>query len=71
MSARAASVSHDGEGLHGARWVAAAIAAAFDAPDIDSVIASAMAQVPADSEYARVARAVLAHHAVRPDDWRS
>jgi len=71
MAARAASVSHDGEGLNGARWVAAGIAAAFAAPGIDAVIAAAMAQVPAGSEYAHVARAALDHHAARPDDWRS
>jgi len=71
MAARAASVSHDGEGLNGARWVAAAIAAAFTQPDIDAVIAAAMAQVSADSEYARVAHAVLGHHAAQPGDWRS
>jgi ADP-ribosylglycohydrolase len=71
MAARAASVSHDGEGLHGARFVAGAIAAAFIEPDIDTVIATALAQVPEASEYARVARAVLAHHRTQPDDWRS
>ena len=71
MSARAASVAHDGNGLHGARWVAAAIARAFDAKAVAEVVAAAMATIPADSDYARVAGAVIAHHAAQPDDWRS
>jgi hypothetical protein len=71
MSARAASVAHDGNGLNGARWVAAAIAQAFVAKSIDEIVAAAMAQVPGDSEYARVARAVIGFHAAHPDDWRA
>jgi hypothetical protein len=71
MSARAASVAHDGNGLHGARFVAAAIAQAFVAKSIDEIVDTAMAQIPGDSEYARVARAVIAHHDAHPDDWRS
>jgi hypothetical protein len=71
MSARAASVAHDGNGLHGARWVAAAIAQAFVAKSIDEIVAAAMATIPGDSEYARVAKAVIAHHKAQPDDWRS
>ena len=70
MSARAASVAHDGNGLHGARWVAAAIAQAFVAQSIAEIVDTAMAQIPGDSEYARVARAVIATHAAHPDDWR-
>ncbi|MEO7221796.1 MAG: ADP-ribosylglycohydrolase family protein [Devosia sp.] len=71
MSARAASVAHDGNGLHGARWVAAAIAQAFVARSIGEIVDVAMAVIPGDSEYARVARAVIAHHKAQPDDWRS
>ena len=71
MSARAASVAHDGNGLHGARWVAAAIAQAFVAKSIDEIVDAAMATIPGDSEYARVAKAVIAHHKAHPDDWRS
>jgi hypothetical protein len=71
MSARAASVAHDGNGLHGARWVAAAIAQAFVATSIDEIVSAAMAQIPADSEYARVANAVIAFHKANPGDWRA
>ncbi|HZY69323.1 MAG TPA: ADP-ribosylglycohydrolase family protein [Devosia sp.] len=71
MSARAASVAHDGNGLHGARWVAAAIAQAFVAKSVDEIVDVAMAQIPGDSEYARVAKAVIAHHKAHSDDWRT
>lgn len=70
-AAAAASVAHDGEGLNGARWVAAAIAAAFEAETLDEVIAAAMSVIDADSIYASVARAVLDFHNANPDDWRA
>ncbi len=66
MSARAASVAHDGNGLHGARWVAAAIAQAFVAKSIGEIVDAAMATIPGDSDYARVAKAVIAHHKAQP-----
>ncbi len=67
----AASVSHDGEGLHGAAFIAACIAAAFDAPDIEAVIERGLAQIPKESLYAAVVRAVLAFHRENPGDWRA
>lgn len=67
----AASVSHDGEGLLGARFIAACIAAAFTEKDMAGVFAAGIAAVPADSSYASVLRAVEAFHAGKPDDWRA
>lgn len=66
----AASVSHDGEGLWGARFMCAAISAAFEAPNIQAVLAAALAEIPADSEYARVVRAVMDFHRAHPDSFR-
>ncbi|KKB13112.1 hypothetical protein VE25_03235 [Devosia geojensis] len=71
MSAMAASVAHDGEGLNGARFCAAAIAAAFEAQTIEEVVAVALATIPPESLYARVANAVIAFHKAHPDDWRA
>ncbi|MGN7805538.1 ADP-ribosylglycohydrolase family protein [Ensifer sp. 22521] len=70
-SARAASVAHDGEGLNGARFCAAAIAHAFVAKSIEEVIETGLATIPADSIYARVSRAVLRFHDSNPNDWRA
>lgn len=70
-SARAASVAHDGEGLNGARFCAAAIAQAFVAKSIEEVIEAGLAAIPADSVYAKVARAVLRFHDGHREDWRA
>src|SRR5690606_30593202 len=58
-SARAASVAHDGEGLNGARFCAAAIAQAFVARTIEEIIEAGLSTIAPDSLYTRVARAVL------------
>ncbi|WP_316359300.1 ADP-ribosylglycohydrolase family protein [Devosia sp.] len=71
MSAMAASVAHDGDGLNGARFCAAAIAAAFEAKSIDEIIETAMGTIDAGSTYARVCRAVIDFHKASPDDWRA
>ncbi|MBD9510476.1 ADP-ribosylglycohydrolase family protein [Ensifer sp. ENS10] len=70
-SARAASVAHDGEGLNGARFCAAAIAQAFVAKSIEEVIETGLATIPADSIYAKVSRAVLRFHDSNRNDWRA
>jgi len=70
-SARAASVAHDGEGLNGARFCAAAIAQAFVAKSIEEVIETGLATIPADSIYAKVSRAVLRFHDSNPNEWRA
>ncbi|WVT77343.1 ADP-ribosylglycohydrolase family protein (plasmid) [Sinorhizobium chiapasense] len=70
-SARAASVAHDGEGLNGARFCAAAIAQAFVAKGIEEVIEAGLATIPADSLYAKVSRAVLRFHDGNRNDWRA
>ena len=71
MARTAASVSHDGEGLHGAAFMAGAIAAAFDAPDIGAAVAAGLAQIPEDCLYRKVFAAVEAHFRQHPEDWRS
>lgn len=71
MSAMAASVAHDGDGLNGARFCAAAIAAAFEATSIDEIVETALATIDPSSTYARVCRAVIAFHKQNPDDWRA
>ncbi len=71
MSATAASVAHDGNGLHGARFVAAMIADAFTATSVEALFDTGMSVIPADSEYARVIDAVRDFHRHSPEDWRA
>ncbi len=71
MARIAACVSHDGEALEGAAYVAAAAAAAFTESDIHAVHRAARAQVADGTAYAAVLDAVVAWHAAHLDDWRS
>ena len=70
-AAAAASVSHDGEGLNGARFIAACIASAFSGTDMRAVVDIGLSHIPAESKYAEVARAVIEFHDAHPEDWRA
>ena len=71
LAAKAASATHGGNGVYGGVFVACCIAAAFVERDIRRVIEMALARIPADCEYTRVARAVLRFHDSHPDaGWR-
>lgn len=65
----AASVSHDGEGIYGARFFCACIAKAFMCQDIREIIDIGLAEIPVDSTYANVVNAVLDFHKEN-DNWR-
>lgn len=66
----AASVSHDGEALHGAAFIAACIAAAYDHDDIDKIVEMSAQLLPETSEYRRVVESVCAFHGEHPESWR-
>ncbi|MGM1046384.1 MAG: ADP-ribosylglycohydrolase family protein [Bacillota bacterium] len=68
---KAASVSHDGNGLYGARFMAACIAKAFDASSMDEIMAAGVRMIPEDSTYARVVHAVINFHRENPSDFRA
>lgn len=67
----AASVSHDGNGLYGAQFIAGCISAAFTTSDVFEIINKGLALIPADSTYARVVKGVLDFHSAHPDDFRA
>lgn len=67
---KAASVSHDRNGLCGAAFIAACIAQAFVAESIDEIIDAGLRQIPAGSTYAAVVNAVRDYHKNNPDDFR-
>ncbi len=66
----AASVSHDGEGVYGARFLCAAIAEAFCCNDIRRIIEKALTFIPSDSTYSKVVRAVCDFYDQYPEDFR-
>ncbi len=70
LAAKAASVTHGGNGVYGGVFIACCISLAFVERDIRTVVEKALAFIPADCEYARVARAVMDFHDRRPENWR-
>ncbi len=67
----AASVSHDGEGINGARFMCACISKAFEADSIEEVIRAGLEQIPKDSEYYKVSKSVIDFYSKNPDDFRA
>ena len=68
---KAASVSHDKNGLYGARFMAACIAKAFTAKSIEEIIVAGLSTIPSDSQYTKVSKAVIKFHGKTPDNFRS
>lgn len=70
QGAAAASVSHDGNGVWGARFICAAIAKAFETDDVQALLDAGVAEIPEDCTYRRVVDAVRTFHARHPQNWR-
>jgi ADP-ribosylglycohydrolase len=70
LARAAAGVSHDGEGLSGAAFIAAAIAAAFETSSAEKLIEIALKEIPPDSLYAQVVTAVRDFQRQHPLSWR-
>ena len=69
LARRAASVSHDGEAVHGAQVVAAMEAGAFAESDIGRLIDDAVSLIPKDSVIFRMIDDIREWHA-EEKDWR-
>ncbi len=69
LARRAASVSHDGEALHGAQMLAAMEAMAFLTADVDALLDAGLEQIPADSVISRMIGDIREWHRDEPD-WR-
>ncbi|MDX2675321.1 ADP-ribosylglycohydrolase family protein [Streptomyces sp. NY05-11A] len=65
LARRDAVLSHTGNGVYGAMFAAALIAAAFTAPTVRHALDEALAVVPSSSRLARTVRRVVALHATR------
>lgn len=71
MAGKSASVSHDRNGIYGARFVAGCISLAFVENDPAKLMERALALIPADCEYARGVRAVMDFRKEHPTSgWR-
>jgi ADP-ribosylglycohydrolase len=65
-----ASISHAGNGIHAARFIAAAVSAAMVETDVNAIVHQALMATPADCRYAEAIRdAVVWHHQYK--DWQS
>jgi ADP-ribosylglycohydrolase len=71
LAEKAASVTHDGNGIYGGVFLAACIAYSFDEKNIHKIIEKGLSCIPADCEYARVVKAVIAFHNSSPQNWRN
>ncbi|MBN2470498.1 MAG: ADP-ribosylglycohydrolase family protein [Anaerolineae bacterium] len=71
LAERAASVSHDGNGIYGGRFIAALVSLAFSESDPLALIEGGLAFVPEGSEYSRVIRAMQDFHRANPADWHA
>ncbi len=68
LARRAASVSHDGEGIYGAQVVAAMVALAFVESDLTVLLDTAVSLIPPDSTIYRLIADIREWHA-RESDW--
>ncbi|MFB7406040.1 ADP-ribosylglycohydrolase family protein [Streptomyces sp. NPDC056202] len=62
LARRDAVLSHTGNGVYGAMWAAALIAAAFTAPDVRSALEASLERIPAGCRLARTVRDTAALH---------
>ncbi|MFA6289538.1 MAG: ADP-ribosylglycohydrolase family protein [Opitutaceae bacterium] len=69
LAREAASVSHDGEAIHGAVIIAAMEALAFVEADINVLLDRALTYIPADCQIARLIADLRGWHRDQPD-WR-
>ncbi|MFI9770592.1 ADP-ribosylglycohydrolase family protein [Streptomyces sp. NPDC052415] len=65
LARRDAVLSHTGNGVYGAMWAAALVAAAFGAPTVRHALTEALTVIPASSRLARIVRRVISLHDTR------
>ncbi len=68
---KASSVTHDGNGIYGGRFIAALVSAAFSEHDPLKLIQIGLGLIPADSDFARVTNAMIDFYQHTPSDWRA
>jgi hypothetical protein len=66
---RVGRVMNHGDGLYGGMWLCGMYSAAFFEDDIRKIIQAGLACIPAESQYARLIRDVVAWHKQDPGNW--
>ncbi len=69
LAEKAASVTHDGNGVYGGIFVAVCISYAFVECDVCKIIKKGLSYLPENCEYAKVVRAVVAYYEEHRRDW--
>lgn len=64
-----ASVMHNGEGAVGGSFINACISAAFEEENIETIINTALALIPADSKFAEMVRNIVRFYHKVPNEW--
>ena len=70
LAKKAASVTHDGEGIFGGIFVSCCISAAFEKTTIEDVIETALHYIPRDCTYAKMVHDIQNFYKKHPEDWR-
>ena len=69
LARKAASVTHDENGLEGAAFVAVAICLAYQSDDIYEVLTETLNYLDPQKEYYQVMKDIMDYHAAHPKDW--
>lgn len=67
---KAASVTHDGNGVYGGIFIAVCISYAFVENNIEKIIEKGLSYIPEECEYAKAMRAVMQFYHCHPDSWK-
>lgn len=70
LAVKAASVTHDKNGIQGAIFVAVAICLAYTEKDCVTIIEKTLEYLEPELEYSRVVKDILMFYRNHPDDWR-
>ena len=68
---RIGHIMNYGDGVYGGMFVSALYAAAYLESDIETIVRTALASIPSESEYAQVIADVLEGYKSDPTDWRA
>ena len=70
-AAKAAAVSHDGEALVGAKFIAGLISGAFIHKKLEDLIPAVLKKLPSSSVYRKTMEDLIRFHQQHPDDFRA